>query len=493
MVFKRCTSLVSAAVTVMALQMQHASASSLQYDPYTSCTSYDISDENFPGRGTEITDDGKCTVTVPEDPKLIMATTISTTAATHMELLSNESASPVVPVFTKVGTEIMSEPMNTNPDAYIVDQTSTPGIPPSTTNVFSRRLEESTTRYDIDNLEEFFGTKMELKLKKLPTSGVYNPTPWAGSNWPAYLDSINYEWNTGEPSPAEKYAQAFRLDVKDFMNNECFDPVIDTVCAKRTGQTSGYCIPTWFGLCHAWAPAAILEKEPNCPVTYNGVTFNPMDIKALLTDVYSDSNMSTLITGVRYNGAEDEINDYGSHTEYSYRDLNPGYFHIAAANILGTLNSTFIIDRDAGYEVWNQPVIGFKVYEQTNMTTEETAQTFFGLESYPWNDNATSIVYVKSRLSWANETFTDGGLVASGLNQNFTVGAFYDYLLELDEEENIIGGEWLYDSNNNHPDFLWLPMNKPTEDVVTSIGLRYSDVAMLLAKAVACFDLEKKT
>ena len=29
-------------------------------------------------------------------------------------------------------------------------------------------------------------------------------------------------------------------------------------CSMREGQTSGRCIPTWWGICHAWAPAAIL-------------------------------------------------------------------------------------------------------------------------------------------------------------------------------------------------------------------------------------------
>ncbi|POM63253.1 hypothetical protein PHPALM_27461, partial [Phytophthora palmivora] len=67
MVFKPSTFLVLTTVTLAALQLQHAAASSLEYDPYTTCTSYDIGDKNFPGRDSE-QDDGTCTVTVPEDP-----------------------------------------------------------------------------------------------------------------------------------------------------------------------------------------------------------------------------------------------------------------------------------------------------------------------------------------------------------------------------------------------------------------------------------------
>ena len=36
-----------------------------------------------------------------------------------------------------------------------------------------------------------------------------------------------------------------------------------SVCAKRAGQTAGTCSETWFGICHAWSPAALMEK-PSC-------------------------------------------------------------------------------------------------------------------------------------------------------------------------------------------------------------------------------------
>ncbi|KAF4044099.1 Transglutaminase elicitor [Phytophthora infestans] len=306
-----------------------------------------------------------------------------------------------------------------------------------------RRMLESIWNDDIAKLEAFIGTKMELKLKNLPQSAVYKKTPWAAPNWPAHLDSINHKWSKNEPSPAEKYATAFGLDVKSFMDkvsaqNGVDSRKLDTVCAKRAGATSGYCIPTWYGICDAWAPASIFEQEPNCPVTFNGVTFQPMDVKALVTDVYDNVNVSAVYAGERYYGTDDSIDEYGSHTDYTYRDLNPGLLHIVATNLSGLLKKTFIIDRDAGAEVWNQPVVSFKVNKQTTLTPEKAAQKF-GAQEYSWNNESKSIVYTNARLSWINETYTDGGLVASGLIKKFTVGATYDYLLELDEDQNIAG------------------------------------------------------
>ncbi|KAL4168844.1 hypothetical protein KRP22_012234 [Phytophthora ramorum] len=230
----------------------------------------------------------------------------------------------------------------------------------------------------------------------------------------------------------------------------------------------------------------MLEDEPQCAVTHNGVTFQPMDLKALLSDIYDGATVSTVFTGTRYNGGTDTTDEYGRHSSDSYRDLNPAYFHIAAANLLGNLNATFIADVTAGSEVWNQPVRGFKVYEQTAMSLEDAAQTFYGLEEYPWNAAAKSIVYVKTRLSWIFETYTDGPLVSSGKVDSYTTGAYYYYLLEMDDAGAIIGGEWVYDSDDDHPDFIWFPKAKPAASTVTSIGLSYADVTMLLEKSVAC-------
>ncbi|KAF1785698.1 Transglutaminase elicitor [Phytophthora cactorum] len=524
------TYLVSAAVAVVALQMQHASAASLYYEPFTVSKTTDTITKSSPFVGGEVPDQD-CAIEVEVDPTLPDITTISTVPVTYPELLANLTTPPTEPVHTKVGTVVLSEETPNNEadqDAYTgtstvtaapsktgtgtpseTGATTTPSIiqggakpkdcatgweeePATATRKLrdsvvsghaleeklekKRRLEANTNK-DIAKLEAYFGTKMEMTLKDLPTQGVFTPAPWAAPYWPTYQDSINVVWSEGQPSPAEKYAKAFGLDVKDFMDkvskdngvdsqskrtkcssdNDCASRTDGSKCAIREGNSSGYCIPTWFGICHAWAPAAIIEAEPNCPVTHNGVTFQPLDIKGLISDVYDGAKVSTVFTGARYNGGDDGTDEYGRHTNNAYRDMNPAYFHIAAANLLGKLKHSFVVDVTAGAEVWNQPVRGFKVYEQTAMSLEEAAQTFYGLEEYPWNAAAKSIVYVKSRLSWIFETYADGGL-------------------------------WVYNSDSDHPDFLWFAKAKPAADTVTSIGLSYADVSMLLEKSVACSD-----
>ncbi|KAG1697996.1 hypothetical protein DVH05_015480 [Phytophthora capsici] len=526
MVYTPRAYLVSAAVTLLAHQ---ATAGSLYYGAVTvSDTQNEITDK-FPAYGMDVAD-SDCAIQVTVDPTLPNITTILPEPVDYPDLLANLTTAPVDPLSNKVGEADLTEECPTaaaDQDAYLnvttpwtdngvfkkIGMETNPkdcatGWDDAATKakIEKKRRLEANANTDIAKLEAFFGTKMEMTLKDLPTVGVHTPSPWAGPYWPTYQDSINVVWSEGQPSAAEKYAKAFGKDVTTFMdavskkngvdsqsgrkkctsNNDCSTLTDGSECAIRAGKTSGYCIPTWFGICHAWAPAAILEAEPNCPVTHNGVTFQPLDLKALVSSVYDGARVSTVFTGARFNGGTDNVDEYGRHSNNAFRDLNPAYFHIANANLLGKLNTTFVLDVTAGAEVWNQPVRGFKVYEQTKMSLKKAAQTFYGLRKYPWNEAAKSIVYVKSRVSWIVETYTDGGLVASGAINQFTTGKYYYYLLELDAAGEIIGGEWVYDSDDDHPDFLWLPKAKPAANTVTSIGLSYADVSMLLQKSVAC-------
>lgn len=511
----RIKNLVYSGVIAVALQLQLVTAGSLYYGPYTvSGTDGKISDA-APFYGGE-TDDANYAIEVEDDPTLPDISTISRAPVKYIHLLANKSRAPAEPLYSKVGTIILAEDTpgpNDDHDAYTTWITSW-----QDTNALStsnnalqgveqedRRLEDNSNR-NIAQLEAHYGTKLEMTLSKLPSIGVFSPSPWAGPFWPTFEDSINIKWKKGHPSPTEKYALAFGLNATALMNNVSRRHGIDSQtkrprcrhdktckllhnhseCAIRAGQHEGYCIPIWFGICHAWAPASILEPEPRCPVTHNGVTFQPLDLKGLITTVYAGSNVTTLFTGVRYKGLTNETDEFGRYTNAAQRDLNPGYFHIAMTNLIGRLNATFIVDVDSSSEVWNQPARGYKVFEQTAMSLEKAAQTFYGLATYPWNAAAKSIVYIKSRLSWIAETYTDGGLVSNGQINNFTTGKYYHYILELDDAGVIIGGEWVYNSTRNHPDFLWIPKARPNNSVVTGIGLSYANVSMLVNASAAC-------
>lgn len=378
-------------------------------------------------------------------------------------------------------------------------------LPPDSPALRVIEAREAANATDLARLEDFFNVTFERRYLKLPLVGEVDPMPWPSGYWPTHLDGINHEWSSGSASPAEKYARAFGLDTQTFMNqvsevngvlskksrkacatNEDCSALNDgSVCGKRKGELSGYCIPAWFGICHAWAPAAILEPEPKCSAVVNGVEFKPMDIKALLTEVYDGSDIPTVFTGARFNGVGNETRDqFGRHPDPRYRDLGAGFFHIAIANLLGKLKTSFIVDAAVGREVWNQPVRGYQILEETPMTLEHGATTHFGVKEYPFNPAAASLVYVVTRFTWVVESLEDGALVLTQDPSRYTKSADYSYLLELNEDNEIIGGEWVDKSLSEHPDFLWLPQRKPSLDTISKAGISYKNVRQLLESSV---------
>jgi hypothetical protein len=327
------------------------------------------------------------------------------------------------------------------------------------------------------------------------------------------MDGINYRWSSpNELSPSEKYATAFGLDVKSFTdsvsqstgilsqsnrkkctkNENCVDQNDGSICGIRQGKTEGYCIPGWFGICHAWAPAAILEKEPKCAVKKGSTTFKVMDIKALLTQVYDGANIDIVFTATRFNGPDSPENkdEYGRYTDPTRRDIGAGFFHIAITNILGKFKTSFVVDVTAGAEVWDQPVRGYEVMETKEYSRADAAQKFFETNEYPFNNDATKLIFVRTKLSWMNEAIEDGPLIGTGHADQHTNSREYTYLLESDSQNQILGGEWVQDSRSDHPDFLWFPERRPDYSTVTSVGLSYKNVLDLLDASLKCVNLD---
>ena len=333
----------------------------------------------------------------------------------------------------------------------------------------------------------------EYVLDELPTSGEAKQVPWPGSYWPTYRDGINERWDGDDTrSPAEKYAAAFgKSGVEDAVSrrygvdsltlnptcrkdSDCKQPE-GSVCAKRRGETTGRCSETWFGICDAWAPAAILEPEPRKAVTYNGVEFKVNDLKALISVSYT-AGLEVRYVSLRCNeSSKDE--DLGDLDQC--KDTNPGTFHVVAANLLGLRGESFIEDRTYDYEVWNQPVRSFKVTKDVELTPAQ-ANALLGAagDDYAFNPKAVSLRQIRTELRWVAESpsYLDGPRLDE-IDQ-FTMRERYDYVLELDADGKIIGGEWLGATRTNHPDFLWRPIKK--RDAVAVDVIDYDDIKQLL-------------
>ncbi|KAG3108520.1 hypothetical protein PI125_g11752 [Phytophthora idaei] len=375
----------------------------------------------------------------------------------------------------------------------------------------ARNLEAQLS--DVARLESFFGKTMESNFNVLKDSyatASCDVLPWSGDFWPTYKDGINVVWKDGEPSPAEKYATAFDLNVDAFMNGISLSTGVlsesytgsstcssdsdcdgGSLCGLRDEATNGFCIPTWYGLCHAWAAAAMFEAEPKCDVQKNNVTFHSVDVKALITQLYDGAAIDVVFTGARFNGPDspEELDKYGRYEDEARRDINAAFFHIAVANILGKQRQSFVVDASSGLQVWNQPVQKYEFLETEIVDSAKLSLEYFGSATYPFNDAVTYLAKCTTRLTWTAESIEDGALTTTGRIEAYTVYEDYEYCLELDENYTIIGGEWLGGSNENHPDFLWFPAAKPSADTATDTGITYADVLALIDESLECVDV----
>ena len=335
---------------------------------------------------------------------------------------------------------------------------------------------------------------LSYRISELPMSGRAGQTTWAASYWPTLQGSTNYRWQ-GEStlSPLEKYDSAFNDwtpaagEFTSSVPEDCGPDAPERYGAYRDwlgpaarwqsgaqGRDVMYngrdddddmkvdeCdfddhdgIQSWWGLCHAWAPAAILEPEPLHAVEMNGQRFEVSDIKALILTVYDGTD--SLFLGGRCNAREFEHDDNHRITMDECRDVNAGAWHVVVSNFLGLNQRAFVEDRTAGFEVWNQPVVGYNV-TQLNEVTAEQALSILGVmgDRYPFNDEAKHFYEVQMTTDY----LVEGHQSTEPLGEEgYIRHDNYHYILEVDADGKIIGGEWAGSSRDSHPDFLWVPL-----------------------------------
>jgi hypothetical protein len=375
-----------------------------------------------------------------------------------------------------------------------------------------------------------FGVPLETNVDRLPAKGSAKRRPWADTYWPTYQDGINYRWqSTGvfenDLSPAEKFDAAFNgwnpqsvRELKPFRAEwGNFDKPFDADYYKKLGPLAKYCsnylgnkkvrdaslagklkpdgtaksgneeedfggVQTWWGLCHAWAPAAIRELEPLHACEHNGIRFEVSDIKALLIACYNQSN-STMI-GRRNEDRPNkvEVDSRGRPKKNDMRDINPATFHILLANILGREGQSFCEDRTAHYEVWNQPIAEYRI---TQLKEIDRAQALTLVRdsdaTYEYNADAERFFHVKLEVDYITESSASTLPMAGTDAQERTDP--YQYVLEVDKSGVIIGGEWIDTSRTDHPDFLWYPYKDGGIPLASSINLE--QVRTLLTKSRA--------
>ena len=223
------------------------------------------------------------------------------------------------------------------------------------------------------------------------------------------------------------------------------------------------------------------------------IPFYPDDLKALATLLWANSLVqdSAVIRGMRCESAHPTYDHSTGHvTDTTCAGVDPGDFHTSVLELVGARKGTFIINRTNKDQVWNQPIASYSLQYFNPVTNVEMPlqQAIVSRSVYddPFaqyrNVAATSIVGVNMVLKYVSETSPDHRESDDASDDKIKeLDLHYD--LELDANQQIVGGEWrsATDSSNNDPDssdidddgnevqipaypgFIWkFPIAKPT-------------------------------
>ncbi len=329
----------------------------------------------------------------------------------------------------------------------------------------------------VDEPEKMIRRPKEMEEKGL-ISGSAKVIPWSDSYWPMFRGGLgqryndeefmSYEWKEANEyihsrpasalieegkldslSPAEKYDHLlgltdFPLTASQWTDGQQF--------FNRSGR-----VESWMGLCHGWAPASMMMPEPKKKISLGGMNFYPSDIKGLATLMWARGNFPTRFIGGRCNAQDPQSDRNGRPTEQNCLDNNPGSWHLVVVNQLGISKRPFIMDASYDYQVWNHPVYSYQ-YVYFNPRTMTDGKFNESLEkSGNWDKrkhlrarDTKTIVGVRMTVTYAVEN--EPSMEEDQNSDSSRVS--YDYDLELNQNGEIIGGEW---HSHGHPDFLWVP------------------------------------
>lgn len=343
-------------------------------------------------------------------------------------------------------------------------------------------------RWDANNNPNHFnkimGTNVITAYDLLPLTGRLDDERlgWSDTYWPANKGGIAYRWNHPDPTPfrysfltKEQIKKMTRLELEQLSPAELYDISQGDYTFTLTRKTLELFSPFdlwWEGICHGWAQAAANYPEPAKVLVTNPdgirVPFGSSDVKGLLAmhDAYNSIGTYTHIGGrcsapgkVPGEGSIRDINRQMPPPEQAEsiecRDVNAGAFHVVLANMMGIQGKSLVVDVDRFNDVWNQPLTGYEVTLKEELQVSE--------EQY--NYGVARRLKMEMKMIYGEELQFFSTAAAERGDKNFVSKnpvtrtahqAFrfkmYEYILELDNDDQIIGGEWI---SLSRPDFIW--------------------------------------
>lgn len=345
-------------------------------------------------------------------------------------------------------------------------------------------------KWDKSNNPDYFapiaGGVMKKGLRELPPSGKLadERLGWSENYWPSNKGGIAFRWNSPNPMPftyqLKTKEQVLRMSEKELSElspAELYDISQSNYEYPLTKKVLSFYTPKdlwWEGICHGWALAASNYPEPDKTVVVNKegvkVPFGSSDVKGLLalhdahnsTGFYARIGDRCAVEGKVEGEAFPEDGDVKAPDARDANtrkcaDTNAGAFHVVLSNLIGVYSKGFVADVDRFNDVWNQPIIGYDSVVSLDAPAVTPKEAKKGIARK---------VRVKTVMTYGDELeFYTPELASEGVlgfvSKEPVTGTIaqtngiknYEYILELDASDKIVGGEWISESR---PDMIWM-------------------------------------
>lgn len=291
------------------------------------------------------------------------------------------------------------------------------------------------------NHPRIFFKEYETNVGQIPNQGQFSKSMWSDDYWPRFMGGIAYRWQSYQsPQEYELYSsrEIRRLSpdrIDELSPAEKFDILngdFDFPFTKRVIRQNPSSAPGWHGICHGWAEANLHIPPPEERILKAkggiDIPFRRSDVAALISYYYAKERRGRVtFLGRRCWGS--------SLTDTSCEDVHPAAFHIVLAESFKRSRG-LIADVDPGPDVWNHPIHSYEfqiIGERP--ASKESAQ------------GTVKEFHVINRVKILTETSPSTESNGEVLDE-----LFFDYWLEIDSNNQIIGGSWY---QRPQIDFLW--------------------------------------
>jgi hypothetical protein len=285
--------------------------------------------------------------------------------------------------------------------------------------------------------------RYEYDFSKLPTQATLKTIPWSETYWPSYRGSINLRWYAPEPDgfnytpPTLEQVKVMSLEqLKTLSPSEKYDLFMGHYDYPLWHEVSRYANPhagEFTGLCDGWSIAAIQYREPDAVTVANPdgilIPFGASDVKALMTFASEFHSRRQTV-------------QVGTSCQANCTGMNAGALHVILSNQIGIMNQGFVTERQVIDEQWNQPVYAYESKE---------------VGSAPSNVAGAHGVLMHTVLHYTEDLDLSYYEPVSGTNRFHSNKVAMDYVLDLNDQNQIVGGTYL--PNSDRVGYFWMQTN----------------------------------